>query len=67
MPGFKLFAVADEGIRTPEVGVLEGVTRKTVVELANGDPRFATPVETTDRVRHHGGPQGDHHDDRSAV
>ncbi len=41
-PGFNLFAVADRGICTPEVGVLEGVTRKTVIELAN---ELGFPVE----------------------
>jgi branched-chain amino acid aminotransferase len=33
-PGFNVFAVKGGGISTPRSGVLEGVTRKTVVELA---------------------------------
>ena len=33
-PGFNVFAVVDGGLHTPEVGVLEGITRKTVIELA---------------------------------
>ncbi len=41
-PGFNVFAVEDGGISTPEAGVLEGVTRKTVIELAN---KLGFPVE----------------------
>ena len=33
-PGFNVFAVRDGSISTPDRGVLEGVTRKTVIELA---------------------------------
>lgn len=33
-PGFNLFAVKDGVLTTPDTGVLEGVTRKTVLELA---------------------------------
>jgi branched-chain amino acid aminotransferase len=33
-PGFNLFALIDGRLQTPERGVLEGITRKTVVELA---------------------------------
>jgi branched-subunit amino acid aminotransferase/4-amino-4-deoxychorismate lyase len=33
-PGFNVFAVKDERIATPSRGVLEGITRKTVIELA---------------------------------
>jgi branched-chain amino acid aminotransferase len=33
-PGFNVFAVKNGRISTPERGVLEGVTRKTVIELA---------------------------------
>jgi branched-chain amino acid aminotransferase len=33
-PGFNLFALIDGGLKTPQRGVLEGITRKTVVELA---------------------------------
>ncbi len=34
-PGFNVFALIDGELRTPEVGVLEGITRKTVLELAH--------------------------------
>ena len=45
-PGFNVFAVKDGGISTPDRGVLEGVTRKTVIELAaeQGIPLEACPV-----------------------
>ncbi len=33
-PGFNLFVVRDGGLRTPDSGVLEGITRRTVIELA---------------------------------
>jgi branched-chain amino acid aminotransferase len=33
-PGFNVFAVRDGTISTPDRGVLEGVTRRTVIELA---------------------------------
>ncbi len=33
-PGFNIFTVKDSVISTPESGVLEGITRKTVLELA---------------------------------
>jgi branched-chain amino acid aminotransferase len=33
-PGFNVFAVRDNVIRTPSRGVLEGITRQTVIELA---------------------------------
>lgn len=33
-PGFNLFALTDEGLVTPCAGVLEGITRKTVITLA---------------------------------
>lgn len=32
--GFNVFALIDGELRTPEVGVLEGITRMTVIELA---------------------------------
>jgi branched-chain amino acid aminotransferase len=35
-PGFNVFAVKDGRIATPYRGVLEGITRKTVIELAAG-------------------------------
>ncbi len=45
-PGFNVFAVRDGAISTPDRGVLEGVTRKTVIELAAeyGIPLEARPV-----------------------
>jgi branched-chain amino acid aminotransferase len=33
-PGFNVFAVKDGNISTPDRGVLEGITRKTIIELA---------------------------------
>ena len=33
-PGFNVFAVKDGVVATPDRGVLEGITRKTVIELA---------------------------------
>ena len=33
-PGFNVFAVKDGGVFTPELGVLKGITRRTVIELA---------------------------------
>jgi len=41
-PGFNVFAVRDGTISTPDRGVLEGVTRKTVIELAD---RHGIPLE----------------------
>lgn len=35
-PGFNVFAVVDGTLVTPERGVLEGVTRRTMLELAHG-------------------------------
>ena len=45
-PGFNVFAVHDGAISTPDRGVLEGITRRTVIELANGHgiPIEARPV-----------------------
>ena len=34
-PGFNIFAVKDRNITTPDRGMLEGVTRKTTIEMAN--------------------------------
>jgi branched-chain amino acid aminotransferase len=34
-PGFNLFAVIDGRLKTPSAGVLQGITRKTVMELCN--------------------------------
>lgn len=36
-PGFNVFAIKDSIIKTPASGVLEGVTRKTAIELATED------------------------------
>lgn len=33
-PGFNVFAVVDGSLLTPELGVLEGITRQTVIEIA---------------------------------
>ncbi|MEM7506018.1 MAG: aminotransferase class IV [Pseudomonadota bacterium] len=33
-PGFNIFAVKDSAIITPELGCLEGITRRTVLEIA---------------------------------
>jgi branched-chain amino acid aminotransferase len=51
-PGFNVFAVKDGGISTPSRGVLEGITRKTVFELASehGIPLEAREVPA-DEVR----------------
>jgi branched-subunit amino acid aminotransferase/4-amino-4-deoxychorismate lyase len=51
-PGFNVFAVKDGGIFTPSRGVLEGITRKTAIELAAelGIPLEARPVPA-DEVR----------------
>ena len=45
-PGFNVFAVKDGRVCTPDRGVLEGVTRRTVIELAGelGVPLEAGPV-----------------------
>ena len=41
-PGFNVFAVHDGSISTPDNGVLQGITRRTVIELAN---ELGIPVE----------------------
>ena len=45
-PGFNVFAVKDGRVSTPDHGVLQGVTRRTVIELAGelGIPLEARPV-----------------------
>ncbi len=45
-PGFNVFAVTNGAISTPEHGVLEGITRRTVIELAaaGGIPLETRPV-----------------------
>jgi branched-chain amino acid aminotransferase len=42
-PGFNVFAVHDGAVSTPDHGVLEGVTRRTVIELA---AESSIPLET---------------------
>jgi branched-chain amino acid aminotransferase len=42
-PGFNVFAVHDGAISTPDYGVLEGITRRTVIELA---AEHSIPIET---------------------
>jgi len=53
-PGFNVFAVRDGAISTPDRGVLEGVTRRTVIELAaeHGIPleERAVPAEELRRA-----------------
>jgi branched-chain amino acid aminotransferase len=48
-PGFNVFAVHDGSISTPDSGVLQGITRRTVIELANehGIPIEERPVPAT--------------------
>jgi branched-chain amino acid aminotransferase len=41
-PGFNVFAVRDGGVSTPSRGVLEGITRRTAIELA---PEHGIPLE----------------------
>jgi branched-chain amino acid aminotransferase len=36
-PGFNVFACIDDVLRTPGTGVLEGITRRTVIEIAQED------------------------------
>jgi branched-chain amino acid aminotransferase len=45
-PGFNVFAVHDGAISTPDSGVLEGITRRSVIELSDehGIPIEACPV-----------------------
>jgi len=45
-PGFNVFAVKNDTISTPDRGVLEGITRKTIIELAaeHGIQLQARPV-----------------------
>ena len=47
-PGFNLFCVDDTGIFTPEHGVLEGITRQTVFDLAKelNIPISKNPIST---------------------
>ncbi|MEX2481997.1 MAG: aminotransferase class IV [Gammaproteobacteria bacterium] len=43
-PGFNIFAVCDGTLCTPAAGVLEGITRQTVIDLARRSNR---PIEVT--------------------
>ena len=51
-PGFNVFTVRDGIVRTPDRGVLEGVSRKTVIELCGslGMPLRVEPVPSADLV-----------------
>jgi branched-chain amino acid aminotransferase len=51
-PGFNVFVVKDGGMATPSEGVLDGITRKTVIEIADelGVPLEAREVPA-DEVR----------------
>jgi branched-chain amino acid aminotransferase len=51
-PGFNVFVVKDGGVLTPSRGILEGITRRTAIELASelGIPLEARPVPA-DEVR----------------
>ena len=44
-PGFNIFAVLDGTLATPARGVLEGITRRTVLEIAQD---FGIPTQVTD-------------------
>ncbi len=44
-PGFNIFAVLDGTLSTPSRGVLEGITRQTVLEIAQ---EFGIPARVTD-------------------
>ena len=44
-PGFNIFAVLDGTLATPSTGVLEGITRRTVLEIAQD---FGIPTQVTD-------------------
>lgn len=51
-PGFNVFAVKGGEIFTPEIGVLRGITRKTVIELAaEGGIRLQRQAVSSDQVR----------------
>jgi branched-subunit amino acid aminotransferase/4-amino-4-deoxychorismate lyase len=41
-PGFNVFAYIDDVLRTPGSGVLEGITRRTVIEIAREDGMHVT-------------------------
>lgn len=43
-PGFNLFALCDGRMKTPEAGVLEGITRKTAIDLCEA---IQLPIDVT--------------------
>ena len=49
-PGFNVFAVSDGKVATPEAGILEGITRRSVLELcaALGVPAAARPLASAE-------------------
>jgi len=49
-PGFNVFAVSDGKVATPEAGILEGITRRSVLELsaALGVPAAARPLASSE-------------------
>ncbi len=51
-PGFNIFAVVDQTITTPAYGVLKGITRATVIELASENGYEVVQADlTADHVR----------------
>ncbi|WP_419552924.1 aminotransferase class IV [Candidatus Poriferisodalis sp.] len=52
-PGFNIFLVADGQLCTPDAGVLEGITRRTILELAAelGLPTHVAPIPIGDAGR----------------
>lgn len=52
-PGFNVFALIDGDLRTPEAGVLEGITRMTVIEIAKekGIPVVVSELPVDDLYR----------------
>jgi len=56
-PGFNVFAVVDGGLVTPQAGVLEGISRRTVIEMARAagltvrvEPLPAATLRAADEV-----------------
>ena len=56
-PGFNVFAVVDGGLVTPQTGVLEGISRRTVIEMARAagltvrvEPLPAATLRAADEV-----------------
>lgn len=47
-PGFNVFAVIDGRLVTPASGVLEGITRRTVMELAEADGLVTSEAEVSE-------------------